>query len=59
MPYPGAPGRPIFRKGGAVVAFVGGGLQPYRRPGTPQKTPARRDGRGGNTMHQQQARSGD
>jgi hypothetical protein len=32
MPYPGTPGRPIFRKGGAVVAFVGGGLKPYRRP---------------------------
>jgi hypothetical protein len=27
------PGRPIFRKGGAVVAFVGGDLKPYRRPG--------------------------
>jgi len=36
------PGRPIIRKGGAVVAFVGGGLQPYRRPGIQQKTPARR-----------------
>ena len=26
-------GRPIIRKGSAVVAFVGGSLKPYRRPG--------------------------
>lgn len=27
------PGRPIIRKGGAVVGFDGAGLKRYRRPG--------------------------
>jgi hypothetical protein len=47
------------RKEGAVIAFVGGDLKRYRRPGAnPQKTPAVFTGRGGDTMHQQQARCG-
>ncbi len=50
------PGRPIIRKGGAVVAFVGGGLQPYRRPGTQQKT--RPLLRAGLTHHMHQVRLG-
>ncbi len=50
------PGRPIIRKGGAVVAFVGGGLQPYRRPGTQQKT--RPHLRAGLTHHMHQVRLG-